>query len=56
MYAIELNTAVTIPQWQRDIRIMLEEVGFWGVDGSTYVNGRQTELLVTPRLKPHQGH
>ena len=46
VYAIELNTTVNIPEWKRDIRIMLEEAGFYGVDGFRYVNGRQTELIL----------
>ena len=56
VYAIELNTTVNIPEWQRDIRIMLEEAGFWGEDGFRYVNGRQTKLLTIPRVKAHQGN
>ncbi len=56
VYAIELNTTVTIPEWKRDIRIMLEEAGFWGEDGFRYVNGRQTKLLTIPRVKGHQGN
>lgn len=56
VYAIELNTTVTIPEWKRDIRIMLEEAGFWGEDGFRYVNGRQTKLLTIPRTKTHQGN
>ncbi len=56
VYAIELNTTVTIPEWKRDIRIMLEEAGFYGDDGFRYVNGRQTELLLIPRAKSHQGN
>ncbi|GGG43807.1 Xaa-Pro aminopeptidase [Croceivirga lutea] len=56
VYAIELNTTVTIPEWKRDIRIMLEEAGFFGENGFRYVNGRQTELLVIPRVKTHQGN
>ncbi|WP_299522242.1 M24 family metallopeptidase [Winogradskyella sp.] len=56
VYAIELNTTVTIPEWKRDIRIMLEEAGFWGEDGFRYVNGRQTKLLTIPRVKSHQGN
>ncbi|WP_136465334.1 M24 family metallopeptidase [Flagellimonas onchidii] len=53
VYAIELNTTVHIPEWKRDIRIMLEEAGFYGEDGFRYVNGRQTELLLIPRVKNH---
>ncbi len=56
VYAIELNTTVTIPEWKRDIRIMLEEAGFFGEAGFRYVNGRQTELLLIPRIKEHQGN
>ncbi|MBV1924929.1 MAG: M24 family metallopeptidase [Dokdonia sp.] len=46
VYAIELNTTVTLKEWQKDIRIMLEEAGFWGRDGFKYVNERQEELLL----------
>ena len=49
VYAIELNTTVYIAQWKRDVRIMLEEAGFYGEDGFRYVNGRQTELYLIPR-------
>ena len=49
VYAIELNTTVTLPEWKRDIRVMLEEAGFFGVDGFRYVNGRQTELHLISR-------
>ncbi len=44
VYAIELNTTVHIPEWNKDIRIMLEEAGFFGSSGFRYVNGRQTEI------------
>ena len=56
VYAIELNTTVHIPEWKRDIRIMLEEAGYFGTEGFRYVNGRQTELLLIPRNKKHQGN
>ncbi|WP_372945814.1 M24 family metallopeptidase [Muriicola sp.] len=55
VYAIELNTTVYLPEWKRDIRIMLEEAGFYGKEGFRYVNGRQTELLLIPRPLTHQG-
>ena len=51
VYAIELNTTVNIPEWKRDIRVMLEEAGFYGEEGFRYVNGRQTELYLIPRVK-----
>ncbi len=49
VYAIELNTTVVIPEWKKDIRIMLEEAGFWGKDGFRYVNERQIELITIPK-------
>ena len=44
VYAIELNTTVTISEWKKDIRIMLEEAGFWGASKFRYVNGRQKAI------------
>ncbi len=49
VYAIELNTTVYIQEWKRDIRVMLEEAGYFGADGFRYVNGRQEELYLIPR-------
>ena len=50
VYAIELNNTSYIKEWGRDIRIMLEEAGFYGVDGHRYVNGRQTQIkIVNPK-------
>ncbi|MDX1543976.1 MAG: M24 family metallopeptidase [Christiangramia sp.] len=48
VYAIELNTEVEVPEWQKSIRIMLEEAGFWGEEGFRYVNKRQNELILIP--------
>lgn len=56
VYAIELNTTVTIPEWKREIRVMLEEAGFYGKEGFRYVNGRQTELMLIPRVKHNIGN
>ena len=44
VYAIELNVTVSIPEWQKDIRIMLEEAGFYRDNFFEYVNERQTEI------------
>ncbi|PQJ79455.1 M24 family metallopeptidase [Polaribacter porphyrae] len=43
-YAIELNTTVFIKEWDKNIRIMLEEAGFFGDNTFEYVNERQTEI------------
>ena len=48
VYAIELNTEVEIPEWQKSIRIMLEEAGYWGEEGFRYVNKRQNDLILIP--------
>ena len=45
-YAIELNTTVYIPEWKKDVRIMLEVPGFFSEDGFRYIKGRQTEYLL----------
>jgi Xaa-Pro aminopeptidase len=44
VYAIELNTTVFIEEWNKDIRIMLEEAGFYGKNGFRYVNTRQEAI------------
>lgn len=41
---------------KHDMHIMFEEAGFYGEDGFRYVNGRQTELLLIPRVRLHQGN
>jgi len=48
VYAIELNVTSYIPQWNRDIKIMLEEAGFFGNEGFRYVNNRQTKIIEIP--------
>ena len=49
-YAIELNTTVYLPEWKKDIRIMLEVPGFFGEDGFRYIKGRQTKyILIGPK-------
>lgn len=46
VYAIELNTTVTLTEWNKDIRIMLEEAGLWSSKDFSYVNKRQEELIL----------
>lgn len=48
-HSIELNAALQIPQWGKEIRIMLEEDAYFTGDEVYYIDGRQTELLVIPR-------
>ena len=48
-YSIELNHQIFLEAWNKDVRIMLEEDGYW--DGKTfrYINGRQEALYLVPR-------
>ena len=43
-YSIELNATVYIEEWQRDIRIMLEEEAFFDKTGVWYIDGRQEKI------------
>lgn len=52
-YAIELNAATYIEAWDKEIRIMLEEDAFFDGQSVTYINGRQTALLLIPRQDRH---
>ncbi len=49
-YSIELNAATYIKEWDKEIRIMLEEEAFFDKNGVRYIDGRQTELLLIPRV------
>lgn len=48
-YSIELNATVPIAEWKKDIRIMLEEDGYFDEKGFRYIDGRQTEIFAIPR-------
>ena len=43
-YSIELNAAVEIKEWNKTIRIMLEQDGYFDQNGFRYISGRQTKL------------
>ena len=51
VYAIELNITTYIPEWKRDIKIMLEEAGYYSEAGFRYINSRQTKILEIPFIK-----
>lgn len=53
VYAIELNATVFLKEWNKDIRVMLEEPGYFGPEGFRYVNGRQTNLILVGPKKSH---
>ena len=53
VYAIELNAKVYIEEWKKDVRVMLEEPGYYGPVGFRYVNGRQTDLILIGKKTGH---
>ena len=51
-HSIELNAAVSVPEWNdKEIRIMLEEDAFFDGTSTWYIDGRQTALWLIPRQK-----
>lgn len=50
-HSIELNAEVYVPEWDRDVRIMLEEDAFFDGDSVRYIDGRMKELYLIPRQK-----
>jgi Xaa-Pro aminopeptidase len=48
-YSIELNVTERIPEWDKDVRIMLEEDAFFDGEQVRYIDGRQKELWLIPR-------
>ena len=45
-YSIELNAATFIEEWDKEIRIMLEEDAYFDSKGVNYIDGRQTEFIL----------
>lgn len=50
-YSIELNAATFIPEWKKEIRIMLEEDGYYDAAGFRYIGGRQKAVYLVNRPK-----
>ena len=46
VYAIELNNKSFIKDWNKEVRIMLEEAGLFEKNGFKYINGRQEEIIL----------
>ncbi|MBO6621664.1 MAG: aminopeptidase P family protein [Balneola sp.] len=53
-YSIELNAATFIEEWGKEIRIMLEEDAFFDETGVWYIDGRQKEIMMIPRVPAKQ--
>ncbi|MCB0616522.1 MAG: hypothetical protein KDC75_24555, partial [Phaeodactylibacter sp.] len=54
-YSIELSTAVFLLEWNKEIRMMMEEDAFFDGKQVRYIDGRQTELFLVPRQKGGMG-
>jgi Xaa-Pro aminopeptidase len=49
VYAIELNAVVFLKEWNKELRVQLEEGAFFDGEKVTYLNGRQVEIMPIPR-------
>jgi Xaa-Pro aminopeptidase len=55
-YAIELNAVVFVKEWNKDVRVMLEEGAFFDGQKVVYYNGRQKSILAIPRVSNYLGY
>lgn len=55
-YAIELNAVVFVKEWNKDVRVMLEEGAFFDGKKVVYYNGRQKSILAIPRVSNYLGY
>jgi len=53
-YSIELYAESEIDSWGKAVRIQLEEDAFFDGEKTVYIDGRQKELLLIPRVPPVQ--
>ncbi|MES2900071.1 MAG: M24 family metallopeptidase [Pseudomonadota bacterium] len=49
-YSIELNAETMVPEWNKPVRIMLEEDGYFDEAGFRYISGRQRDIYLVPRV------
>ncbi len=49
VYAIELNAVVFLKEWNKELRVQLEEGASFDGENVTYLNGRQVEIMPIPR-------
>lgn len=54
-YAIELNAMVFVKEWNKEVRIALEEGAFFDGKSVIYYNGRQKKILPIPRQEGFLG-
>jgi len=53
-HSIELYAETDVPSWGKAVRISLEEDAFFDGDTTYYIDGRQKEFLLIPRIAPVQ--
>jgi hypothetical protein len=54
-YSIELNAEAALPEWKKNIRIMLEEDGYFDENGFRYIQQRQKSIYLIPRQMGNTG-
>ena len=53
-HSIELYAESSVPEWDKSVRIRLEEDAFFDGEQTYYIDGRQKEFLLIPRVPPVQ--
>ena len=53
-HSIELYAETELDSWEKPVRIKLEEDAFFDGEHTYYIDGRQKELLLIPRVAPVQ--
>ena len=53
-HSIELYAESEVPSWGKTVRIRLEEDAFFDGEKTWYIDGRQKEFLLIPRVPPVQ--
>jgi hypothetical protein len=51
-YSIELNASVYVIEWKKEVRIQLEEDGYFDDKGFRYIDGRQNDIIIIPKPDP----
>jgi hypothetical protein len=53
-HSIELFAETEVPSWGKAVRIKLEEDAFFDGESTLYIDGRQKQFLLIPRIAPVQ--
>ncbi|MEQ9426565.1 MAG: M24 family metallopeptidase [Cyclobacteriaceae bacterium] len=55
-YSIELNSSTYVEEWKKDVRVMLEEDGYYDETGFRYIDGRQKDFILIGKHLKHNGN